>query len=344
MIPARRRRATIGRGAGCALVPGAARCCLRLSVTLLLLVLTSGSGRAQQRIHLTPHYRQGLTLRYALDFKTTAQNTATGGIQNPQAPSQVETTVSAVVRIDILAASADPAHPNLPRVRMRTTYERIDTKFNADVPDPQFAENQAQYKQLEGKSIEFTQDAGGAVTEIKGLDEYTPEVRAAFTEWLGRLSLGVALPAQGIAIGDKWSPPAQPRSQPIPIEGIIFQTESTYLRNEACRNPQSAAAAAPAGGSPAEECAVILTRFGITQRNMQDQTPEEYRKRGLRTGGRMSGGAESLTYVSLATGFVVSVTQDGTEESDVTIVSQQHQLRMRYEGKMKTRSQISLLP
>jgi hypothetical protein len=278
-------------------------------------------------------------LRYVLAFRTATDSSSEGGFENPQAPKQVETSVNAVLRLEVLAVTPDAANPAAPpRVRLRTTYEKLATQTKSDVPDPQLVENETQLHALEGKSIEYTLNPDGTAADVRGLDEYPPEVRAAFTEWLGKLSLGVAQPAQGIAVGDKWSPPAPPLSQPIPILGVSWHTESTYVRDEPC----SAAAtenSAPRAGE--EMCAVIRTTFTVVQKRLADQTPPEYKERELRTGGKMSGSAESLTYVSLASGFIVSVTQEGSEEMDLNVTHPEHQLHMRYSGKVKTKSQIS---
>ena len=51
---------------------------------------------------------------------------------------------------------------------------------------------------------------------------------------------------------------------------------------------------------------------------------------------------QSLLYVSLATGMVVSVTQTGTEQMDVTLTSN-HNTSMRYSGTIASRSQVALV-
>ncbi len=93
-----------------------------------------------------------------------------------------------------------------------------------------------------------------------------------------------------------------------------------------------------------ETCAVILTRYEITQPHPpRDATPEDYRKRGLRTAGRWTGSGESLSYVSLRTGWVVSVTQSGTEEMDLTVSTADGSSGVRYAGRVRSQSQVTLL-
>jgi hypothetical protein len=300
---------------------------------------------AQQphRIQLIPKYVPGQSFRYSLESESTTKVSTAGSIQNPQAAGEVTVAVSALLRVNVLDAVPDSQRPaRSARVHLRTTYERISATTKADIPDPELAETEAQYRALEGKSIEFWLQPDAAVSDVKGLEEFTPEIRAAFTDWLSRLSLGISQPAGGIVPGQKWATPA-PRNQPAPLAGIEWQTESTYLRNDSCRAATLTADAKVDTISTPDSCAVIHTRFTITQKPLKDQTPEDYKKRGLRSAGTMSGSAESTTYISLASGFVISVSQDGFEESDITLVNEEHNLRMRYVGKVKTHSQIRLI-
>ena len=108
------------------------------------------------------------------------------------------------------------------------------------------------------------------------------------------------------------------------------------MRNEPCR---------PSNPSDGEQCAVILTQLQMSQpRPVRDPTPEDYRARGLRTSGTWSGSGESLTYISLRTGWVVSSTQSGSEEMDVTVASAEGETSVRYAGRVRSQSQLSLLP
>ena len=91
-------------------------------------------------------------------------------------------------------------------------------------------------------------------------------------------------------------------------------------------------------------CAVILAQFEITQRSTGDPTPEEYRARGLRTSGKFSGGGESLIYVSLVSGWVVSVTQHGAEEMDLTLTSVDDNVPAHYVGRVRRQSSMTLVP
>src|SRR5580704_11191534 len=104
----------------------------------------------------------------------------------------------------------------------------------------------------------------------------------------------------------------------MPLDGLAWRTDSTYLRNEPCRpaNSDGVAGTILSGDS----CAVILTELSlVTKHALKDPTPEDYRSKGLRTSGRLTSSGESLSYVSLDSGWVVSANQNGTQQMDFTV-------------------------
>jgi hypothetical protein len=62
----------------------------------------------------------------------------------------------------------------------------------------------------------------------------------------------------------------------------------------------------------------------------------------VQTVGKWNGSGQSLSYISLRTGLVVSVTQTGTEEMDVTLTTAQNG-SLRYAGTILSRSQVALV-
>jgi hypothetical protein len=302
---------------------------------------------ANERIRLAPHFAPGETLRYQFDLRTETTSQSTGPIQDPEGPSKLELSIRALVRLDVLRVDATSAGP---RVRLRTTYEKSSANSHSDSYDPQETTLEEQYSKLEGRSIEFTLDPDGKVADVVGLKEVLPNEAAAgyVREWLAGLAQSSALPREGISIGQKWS--AEQPVDTAPLVGLVWRTESTYLRDEPCRAsapqtaPGNSAAASPPAASE-DACAIILTRFEMDGHKVpRDPTPEQYRKNSLRTSGKWTGSGQSLNTISLRTGLVVSVTQTGTEEMDVTIASTTSPSRMHYAGRIHTESQITLLP
>jgi len=64
---------------------------------------------------------------------------------------------------------------------------------------------------------------------------------------------------------------------------------------------------------------------------------------GLTTAGTWTGQGDSLSYVSLSTGRLVTVTQSSTEQMDF-IVTHEGGDRMTYKGTVQSRSHLALLP
>jgi len=305
-----------------------------------------------QPVRLVPQFTPGQMLRYSMEFRTTTEGSSAGLIEDPQAPLRREISVTAVVRLEVLDVQPEQRAGHFAsvrtrgRIRLRATYEESAATSRSDSFDPESAAIEEQYRKLEGRSIEFTLDPDGKVREVEGLKEVFPDERVAGAarDWLSQLALGAALPPQGIAPGQKWSSEHTPNFA-TPLARMVWRMESTYLRNEPCR-PAGAVEAGPADEAD-ETCGVVLTRFEIAQRSPRsagrDATPEEYRKRGLRTAGKWNGSGESLSYISLRTGWMVSVTQTGSEEIDITIATAAGESRVRYMTRLRTQSHITLI-
>ncbi len=301
------------------------------------------AGSGTQRVKLVPHFAPGQTLHYQFDLRTNATSHSAGPIADPEGATDLEQSATATVRLEVLSVEgADADSPG--RVRVRATFEKSAATSRSDALDPQETARADQFRKLQGSSIEFTIEPDGRLTDVTGemKDAFGNAAANGIPGGLANLSPSASLPRQGISIGQKWS--AERPLEPAPLAGLVWRTESTYLRNEPCR----AAASAKPGDTDAtaqETCAVILTRFQIIQRNTHgEQTPDDYRRNGLRTSGKWSGEAESLSSISLRSGLVTSVTQTGTEVMDFTVASATGDSRIHYAGQVRTQSEITLLP
>lgn len=311
-------------------------------VLLSLCVIAVGVAHAQQPVCLAPRFRAGQTLRYFFDFRLEREGGVAGAIEDPQGARKQKVNVGAVVRIDVLRAGADPSGPG-ERYRLRGTYERLILDSRADVLDPQAAADEAEFRRLEGRAVEFTQDAEGKVSDITGLEGILPAQAGSAADWLAGLGLGTGMPPRGVVPGRTWSAGEKVLAA-APLAGVVWRGESTYLRDEPCRPSilTPAGTLQPAPGSLT--CAVILTRFTILQRDApRDPTPEDFRRRGLRTAGTISGAGESLAYVARTTGWLVSVTQTATEEIDLRVTVRKTGAEVRYTGRVRSQSSTTLL-
>ncbi len=299
-------------------------------------------------IRLVPRYAAGESLRYQLDVRSTIALASSGLIGDPQGATRTELAISAILRLDVLSAAPAP-------VRLRFTYEKSQATVSGNTRDPALAALEAQYKELAGGSLEFTITGPDGVSDIKGLDSFAADPRAAAT--MRDLLLQFARPAAGapesIAPGQSWSS-TQPLPGDSPLDGIAVRVETTYARNEPCRRtlPERDVVLKPGeslvvdGGQPAflsGDCAVLVGRTAITQRESKDPTPQSYRARGLRTAGTFSGSGESLTSVSLERAILVSLVQTSTESLDLTVTSQLTDSRMRQTGRVESRTVLLLI-
>jgi hypothetical protein len=307
--------------------------------------LAKKNATSSARVSLTPRFVPGETFRYAMEFETTAETSRSGLASDPQGPSNLVVDWNAAVRIEILPA--DSTTPG--GIRLRTTYEKSAAVVRSDTFDPTANATIEQYKKLEGKVVEFTLGADGKVKYVAGLEGIVDSQNASQSarDWIAQLSASAGAPAGGVTIGQRWS--SEQPADSLPIAGLVWHTESQYLRNEPCHPPNPDVPAAPAAPvsrvvSPVPaDCAVILADLSLLRsKSARDSTPPDLRKNGVQSEGKWNGSAQSLLYVSLATGMVVSVTQTGTEVMDVKLTSN-HNTSMRYAGNVSSRSHVTLL-
>lgn len=315
-----------------------------LAAFLPFAALLASSG--DHRVRFIPKFVPGETLRYDIETQITTSGKSTTPIENPEAASILKQTASVIVRLEVLNAppSAQDSAGSSGALHLRATYEKSTATAESDAYDPAAAAIENQYGLLEGRSIEFAIDAAGNLTDVKGLDEVLDDPSAAQTvrSWISELSSGAKIPREGVAVGQKWT-----SEQPIagmPLEGMLWRTNSTYLHNEQCPPsgvPISAGAANPDAGL----CAAILTHFEILRHGSKsDATPEEYRRHGLRTSGAWIGSGETLDLVSLAAGVLVRSTQTTMQDMDFQIASATTGSRMTYKGHVTSQTEITLLP
>ncbi len=301
----------------------------------------SKGSPSSQRVDLRPRLVPGEVLRYQVQLQTITDTQRSGAVSDPQGPSRLAVTWDATLKLEVLGvpgASGAPSNSPAAPLRIRTTYEHSAASIKSDSPDPQAEEIEQSYKRLEGQVLEFTLGPGGHVSGVRGLEGVIDDdqVRKAAEEWMAQVS-GPAIVAQGVAVGQTWNS-AQPATS-MPLAGMIWRSNSTYLRNEPCRPAEPAPP-----GSSAELCAVILTRQSVLPRKqLRDPTPDDYRRNGLRTSGRWGGSGESLSYISLRTHSSVSVTQDSAQQIDFTVTNSSGK-SIRYAGTIETHSRVALLP
>jgi hypothetical protein len=271
---------------------------------------------------LQPRFAAGQTLRYHLSLESSSTSKSSGSVRDPEGPAQLDVTWDATVRIEITQAeggvsSAPSVAAN--SLHLRITYESSEAEIRSDTPEPRAEQIQQQYAQLAGQSLDFTINASGQVTDIRGLEKFVNDepVRAAAQKWIEQLSGATGSPKGGIIPGQKWFS-IEPAD--LPLAGRSWRTDFTYLRNAPCRQSSTQGGAGSKSLSDPAQCAVIHSSLALmTTKSMRDATPETYKNQQLRTSGRWSGSGEGQMYVSLDSGWIISSTQGSTEEMDVAI-------------------------
>lgn len=304
-------------------------------VALLFALIAVAFARADHhRVRLAPRFTPGHTSCYRIESRSATTGETTTPIVNPEGGTHSSQAIHLVVCLEAL--DAPPAPGSAPgAIRLRATYDKSSAESESDAFDPSGTSLSDQYAHLEGHSLEFAMNPGGRLADFQGLEGAFADRSAAepVVAWLEGLFSAAGFPRDGISVGQKWT-----SERPLagaPLSGLVWRTESAYLRNEACNS---------SAGAP--DCAVVLTRFKILRRGSvhPDATPEDYRSNGLRTSGSWTGSGESLDSISLATGLLVNSTQTSTQDVDYEITSAATGSTIHRKGRTESHSEIALVP
>lgn len=305
--------------------------------TAALLLLLAAGAAARGPVSPASRFVPGERLEYLLEYRSMIQSQDHGPIYTPAAAHRLDVSVGARMRLDVLGSKTDPRLGHL--TRLRVTYETCDASVHSDAYDAGAETLQKQLRRLQGRSFEFTIDAQGQVLHFAGLDRVEPDVSArnAIRQWLSAVTLPLGVWRRGLKPGKKWS-----REFPvtgIPLRGLAWRTRSAYRDDEPCPSPPGAPAK-----SRLETCAVVTTRLVTVRENPHgDPTPPAYLRQGLKTSGHWTAQGESLSYVSLSSGLVVSSTATESDAMNLTISAALSGSRLHYAGQTRSNAQITLI-
>jgi hypothetical protein len=149
---------------------------------------------------------------------------------------------------------------------------------------------------------------------------------------VARFVNGWVLPGSTLKRGGKWKS-EEVENAPSPIAGLVWERETEYVKNESC----------PV--LTAEICAVLLTRSMLKQKSGEkDATPEDYRRRELRTAGTAKGANETISYISLKTGLLVRATEEAKQSMNVAIAKADGTNGVRYQVEAASLMELQILP
>lgn len=312
------------------------------------------AATAAARIHLRSHFKPGETLYYQIETHTSSTGKTTTPIINPEGGTNLTENVDLLVRLDVLGDGAPGSSPangsqagiDTQPVRIRLTYERAHADSQTDAPAFDAPPARKQYDRLEGHSLEFTLRPNGAISDLKDVDNILSNVSLASPalSWIKLLASASGYPQKGIVIGQKWV--SDSPLDGAPLTGLVWHSQSTYLRNDRCSFPTSPGDRPKSPRAVAQECAVILTEFEIVRRGSahSDRTPPDYLHHGLRTAGTLTGSGESLDSISLGTGMLVSSAQSSTQRADFDIVDAANGEKIHRVGEVQTHTVITRVP
>lgn len=309
-------------------------------------VRPAASQKKRAAVVLSPRLVKGQSLRYEIAFHSTSKSSTESVIQDPGASAGEELSFRIRLRLEVLEVQAQAGGSGAasvagarPAVRLRVTYEQVAAKQGSDDPAGMTGNTQEAAQRLaalEGKSFECALDPGGA-SECSGGVADVPGAAEGLQGWLTQIFGARGIPEKGIAPGERWGD-EQEAGGAIPLAGLRWVRQFTYMGNEPC---QAGAAAADA---PGEACAVVRARSLLIRKGgRKNATPGAFREKGLRTAGTARGANESLTRFSLANGMVVSAAEAGWQTTDVTVSTADGERKIRTTTDLKTNTTLTLL-
>jgi len=320
---------------------------LALRISLAAFALAIGlplAASPNQKERLAPQFIPGEVFHYQIESHTINTVKTSTPIADPESGSRSTQTLDLLVRLDVLSPMPGSAPGS---TRFRVTYEKSHAEAESDAFDPTGPSFEDQYSRIEGRSFDFTLGPEGKITEIKGLDAIFPNRATAEPaySWIDGLFPQRAFPSGGISPGRKWK--SERDVTGMPLDDLVWLSDSTYLRNEACAAaPVVPGASANVSASPPSACATILVHYQMSRRGSagSDATPSGYRQNGLRTSGTWLGSGNSLDSFSLSTGLLVSSTENGTQDVDYKITSASSGSSIRRKGRVQSQLIITLVP
>jgi hypothetical protein len=323
--------------------------CLCLAVSSFLLIAAMGvsapGGEKIAAVVLFPRLSKGQVLRYQISYHRVSTASRTSMVQDPASAVNSELSLGLGIRLEVVEIAEPEASSAAvrPVIRLRATYERAAAMQRTDDPVADDSAAEKRFAQLEGKSFDCTLDGNG-VQECKGTGEDVSGAAEGMRGWLAQVFAAASLPQKGIAPGESWGD-EQEAGEEIPLAGLRWVRQFTFLKEEPCRNAEPAAAGgeaqAPADG---ELCAEIRVRSLLVRRdNAKDATPESFRVKGLRTAGSARGANESIIRISMTSGLTVSAGDTGWLTADFTVSTADRERKIHTTSEVKTDSSLSLV-
>jgi hypothetical protein len=294
-----------------------------------------------KRVNLFPRLQVGQTFAYQISYHSDKHVRTESSVIVAAPDDSARVDVNALLRLEVLGVQASGERAV---IHARTTFQVLDSNLHFKVPQIEPPAPQVQKEDAGGKVVEFTILPDGRLDKVTGLDALLPEQQQAWQEWAARFLLAAAFHTAGARVAEKWNS-QEAENSPLPIAGLRWIRESTYVRDEPC-----GAVLLTVQGSVAapdvepETCAVILTRAGLKQdSNSENTTPEDFKLHELRTSGAAHGANRIITYISLKTGLLIRANEEATQEMKVTVAKADGSNRVHYDVNAKSHSEVVMV-
>jgi hypothetical protein len=312
-----------------------------LPLALASAAVSPQAGSASDRLNLFPRLHAGQSIAYLIRFLNDKKINTKSSVVAPMAPNGLQMDAHGLLLIDVLGVQPDGARAI---VHARSRFQGLDSGASLKHPGQDAPNGSGEHEGVEDKSVEFTILADGQLKDVTGLDALVPDQQQAWQEWVTQFAIASVFPVEGVKQGEKWKTEESERA-PSPIAGLEWMKEAQYVRNEPCQAKRMTSTGETlASEQPPETCAVILTRASLKQKSSpKDATPEEYKRRELRTSGTVKGTNEVITYISLKTGLVVRATEEADQFMDVTVAKADGSNSVHYHVDAKSHAEVLLV-
>lgn len=291
--------------------------CLTVVLTLPLNILFA------QKLRLPPQLRLGQTLIYQLDFTGSRTTKTDSHVTLAQVSPSSEVRASCLLQVMVVEANGS-------EFRLRTAISDRPVAAAPGTPVPEDSHHAAPDRVVE---VQLAHD--GTASNITGFDKLSVAQQLAWSSWLARFTSAMTFPDSGLRPGEKWQR-SEPETGGSPLAKLVWVKKYEYVRDESC---------SPGASSPTERCAVVLVQAHLRQQSPAGKaTPEDFKMRGLATGGTATGTNETILYLSRNTGLLVRSTEDAQQAMDVTIALADGSNSVHYSISAKSRSQTQLIP
>jgi hypothetical protein len=288
----------------------------------ILLVLPA---RLQSDTHagFIPHLRPGQILQYEVVARITRHTQTESNVISPSPADNVETQIATNIQLTVRESHLENGQPVL-ALHAELESESPATHTNPTTPSPSSPP-------AKGK-LDFTVSSNGRIARPEGIEDLDPQQRVAWQFWASQFAYAWTLPPKGVTVGEKWKT-EEPEDTPTAIANLVWERETTYVRNDKCPL------------IPSETCAVFLTNAKLKQKSSEeDATPDTYRLHNLKTSGNAQGSNEAIRYISLKTHLVLRAKEDAQQSMDATVAKTDDSNQVRYFISSSSQFETTLIP